>query len=582
MSYPGGGAIPNNWNLNQLNDALWRGDPSTAADAAEALTLKQQVPIQGGSIKDWRITICDKMWKQIGIIGKYISCEGSDPRNNLANCTLKVMGDDPAIPILFDCQKTMVGIIMETEGLRFAFYVDTFELEFTQGEWIGTANLLGIWDILNWLLIWPDWFMPIQAQFPLSYAICIGPICSVIEAMILEQAIRIQSGLNEFINNALSLDPDVNAWFGTMLEGATSGLLDALNAPIVVALTNPLADTSVLIMRTVRMETCATVIKDMVRSTGIDVRVDLWLPGDPQPANVWTELIQPTYVVTVTDRSQITGPTGTIIDSVIKTVVDLEGSILGNTVAPLIEGFQEVKGLPQGFYIAPSLGINWRPPWVLLIAPDPGKRGSVDTCKIVAHTPKGWQHIIGGRSPQWLNDLMNIFFEWVVDAISILIGVSGVPNDLLSGFLNNAFLAFQLWESYSRRSAVGPYHPAIEVFHATASAPYNIETIFDFINAFWDARGWVCVQATIQNGQNYTLGKDIFRGQLISIAYFGNSQLYTDFLDCVSWKIDSNTRDLMLQIGDGKAIEAPLSKHQRNINGALEALNVLTLAPQSG
>jgi hypothetical protein len=219
---------------------------------------------------------------------------------------------------------------------------------------------------------------------------------------------------------------------------------------------------------------------------------------------------------------------------------------------------------------------------VLLIAPEPGQPGSVDTCKIVNHTPKGWQQIIGGRSPQWLNDLMNIFFEWIIDSFSILVGFTGIPNDLLSGFLNNAFLAFQLWESYERRSAVGPYHPGIEVFHATASAPYNIETIFSFINAFWDGRGWTCVQATIRNGQNYTLGKDIFRGQLISIAYLGRTMLYTDFLDHVSWRIDAKTRDLMLQIGDGKAIEAPLAKHLRNINGALEAINVLTLAPQSG
>lgn len=152
----------------------------------------------------------------------------------------------------------------------------------------------------------------------------------------------------------------------------------------------------------------------------------------------------------------------------------------------------------------------------------------------------------------------------------------------MAGFLNNAFLAFQLWESYERRSAVGPYHPGIEVFHATASAPYNIETIFGFINAFWDGRGWMCVQATCRNGVNYTYGKDIFRGQLISIALFNRSLLYTDFLESVSWRIDEHTRDLYLQIGDGKAIEAPLQKHERNISGLLEAVNVLTLAPQSG
>lgn len=153
---------------------------------------------------------------------------------------------------------------------------------------------------------------------------------------------------------------------------------------------------------------------------------------------------------------------------------------------------------------------------------------------------------------------------------------------MLSGFLNNAFLAFQLWESFERRSAVGPYHPGVEVFHATASAPYNLETLFGFINAFWDARGWMCVQATCRNGEAYKLGRDIFRGQLVSIVFAGRTKIYTDFLEHVSWKIDEHTRDLMLQIGDGKAIESPLAKHQRNITGLLEAINVVTLAPQSG
>jgi hypothetical protein len=572
--------IPNGASLDQLNTMLWQGSPTVAGAAAEQLVAISQAPVVGGAVPDWRITVYDKFWRQTGMVGDFIECTGMDARNKLPNATIKIKGDDPNVDTFFTCETTLVGITIETEGERFAFYVDTFDYEYKNGAWTGTVNLLGIYDILNYLQIWPDWFMPIQAQI-LSYAIVLGPIVSSIEILILEQSLRIQTGLNEFVNNALSLDPDVSAWFGSLLT-YNGNIYEMLCCPIVVALTNPLMDTSVLCCRTIRMESCGKVIEDITRSTGIDVRVDLWLPGEPQPANVFVTLTLPTYVVTVTDRSQITGPTGTIVDSVLKTIVDLSGSILGEIVAPLIEGSQEVAGLPQGFYISPALGINWLPPWVLLIAPETGLPGSVDTCKITAHTPKGWQQIIGGRSPQWLNDLINIFFEWIIDAISILVGFTGIPNNLLAGFLNNAFLAFQLWESYERRSRVGPYHPGIEVFHATASAPYNIETIFGFINAFWDARGWVCVQASCRNAQVYKLGRDIFRGQLITIVYHNRTKLYTDFLEHVSWRIDEKTRDLMLQIGDGKAIEAPLAKHQRNISGLLEAVNVLTLAPQSG
>jgi hypothetical protein len=570
--------VPNGASPEQLNRMLWHGDTISAAGAAECLALRASQP--SGDIEDWRVTVYDKMWRPIGPVGGFIECSGADPRNNLPNAQLKIKGDDPLIPVFEECERTMVGVTIETEGLRFAFYVDTFDKVFEKGAWTCTANLVGIWDILNYMQVWPDWWLPIQAQI-FSHAIIFSPIVSGIECMVMQQAIRIQSGLWEFVNNALSLNLDIRAWFGSLLEHH-GNIYDMLCCPLVVALHNPFLDTSMLVVRTIRMESCGAVIKDITRSTGIDVRIDLWLPGDPQPPNVWITLVQPTYVMTVTDRSQITGPTQTVLDSILKTAVDLAGSMLGDILSPLIQGSQEVAGLPQGFWISPALGINWVPPWVLMIAPESGEPGSVETCRITYHTPKGWQHIIGGRSPQWLNDLMNIFFRWAIDAISILVGFTGIPNDMLAGFLNNAFLAFQLWESYSRRNQVGPYHPAIEVFHATASAPYNVETIFAFINSFWDSRGWVCVQATCRNGQTYKLGKDIFRGQLITVAYNNRTKLYTDFLDQVSWRIDKDTRDLMLQIGDGKAIESPLAKHQRNITGLLEMWNVLTLAPQSG
>lgn len=175
---------------------------------------------------------------------------------------------------------------------------------------------------------------------------------------------------------------------------------------------------------------------------------------------------------------------------------------------------------------------------------------------------------------------MNATYQYAIDAISILIGVTGIPDDLLSGFLNNAFLAFELMMHYPRRVAVGPYHPAVEVFHATASAPYNVETIFAFINAFFDSRGYTLAQVRWRNGEVYTLGKDVFKGQLASVAYMNRTLLYTDYVYTISWKVDAKTRDVFCEIGDGKAKESGLAKDQRLITGILEAINVATLAPQ--
>lgn len=391
--------LPNGASLPELNRYLWEGDAVTAAAAAEQIGNISQSALQGGAIDDWVITVYDKFWRRIGPVGSFIECTGMDPRNNLPSATLKLKGDEPLIPVFRNCQNTMVGVTIETEGLRFAFYVDTFDEIFENGAWTATANLLGIWDILNYLLVWPDFWAPIQIQL-LSHAIVFGPMVSSIQILIMEQALRIQTGLWEFVNNALSFDPDIPAWFGSLLE-YEGNIQEMLQCPIVVALTNPLEDGSLFCVKTIRMETVGAVIKDMTKSTGIDVRVDLWLPGDPPPLDVYLALSLPTYIVRVTDRSQITGPTGTILDSVLKTIIDLGGSVLGDILAPLIEGSNEVPDLPQGFWISPALGVNYVPPWVVLVAPENGAPGSVETCRITTHTPKGWQHIIGGRSPQW-------------------------------------------------------------------------------------------------------------------------------------------------------------------------------------
>lgn len=555
--------------IQQLNQELLNGDLLTRAMAADEMSNATE-PVN----KEWRTTLCDFLWRPMGALGDdIIEFSGTDPRNNVQSAQLKIKGESEYVEQFFACKETMVGVIMETGGIRLSFYVDTFDWEFVEDKWIGTAKLLGIYDILNYMQIWPNFLLPLQAQIP-SHAVFLWGLCTVVESMAGECAFRIQTGLWDFINNALSLNPDVRTWFAALLQN-NGNIFTALKTPMYVVHTNPLLDTSPLVVRTVRMESCGTVIADITKAYGVDVNVDLWLPGDPQP-DAYANLDQPTYVFTAKDRSQVDGPTHTVLDSVIRTTVDAGGSFFGE-----IDGIvTQVPGM-DGVYESKLLGVNFVPPWAILVAPESGKRGSVNNCKFSFHTMKGHTHIVGGRSPKWLNDLMNATYAWIIDSISILIGISGIPSNLLDGFLNNAFLAFQQIQSYDRRSKFGPYHPNIEVFHATASAPYNIETVFAFINALWDSRGYVSCQASFRNGDVYTLGVDVFKGGLVSVLYFHRTRLLTDYIEMIHFRYTPTEREVMLQVGDGKAEESPLAKHQRFITGLMESFNTLTLAPQS-
>jgi len=160
----------------------------------------------------------------------------------------------------------------------------------------------------------------------------------------------------------------------------------------------------------------------------------------------------------------------------------------------------------------------------------------------------------------------------------------GAPTfalSILDGFMNDSFLAFQMLQHYGRRDASGPYHPAIERFTATGSAPYNIEALFQFIIAIWDSRGYTSAIATFRNGEVYTLGQDAFLGMLMSVFYMNRTKVLTDYIENISWTYSPTKRDVVMQIGDGQAEEAPIARIQALVTGAMESYNVLTLAPQS-
>lgn len=577
----------------QADIERWQADLESGVPHREAEAAEKLAQAFTSEDTSYNITVYDKFWKFIGFANDYIEVSGTIPRNQAPQATLKLGSDHWLVPYFAECRNTMVGVVIETAGIREAFYVKRFRRKLDNGVWTHTVELVGIYDILNYLVIWPSWFLPIQSQ-PFSHAIYAGPICTCIEAAAAEQALRIQSGLNEFINNALSLNPDVRAWVGTMLQsvqkagGSKNKISTILKTPLYVVRTGILRDASPLYVKTVRMTTVQQMIQEITPAYGVDVRVHLWMPGDPQP-DKWANLEVPTYVMTVKDRSQIEGPNKNILDSALRTVVDFQGSMLGNVLSPLLN--PEGKYAPEGVYIAPSLGINFVRPYAVLVTPDNivsnGKvvreKSPIMSCEIVDNTPLGWQHIIGGKSPKWLNDLINAFFAYVIDCIMIVIGFTGVPSNILDGFLNDSFLAFQLIEHYGRRNDVGPYHPAIEVFTSTNSAPYNIEALFQFISVLWNSRGYTTAIATFR-GQNgpYKLGRDIFPGALMTLVYESRTKLFTDYIELVSFKANRTSRELTVQMGDGKPLEHFSAQVRRNISEAMAAINVVSLAPQSG
>ncbi len=380
-----------------LHSQLRTGNPAQRAKAAHELA-----DIRSAEETDIVVTVHDKFWDATGEIGDYEELSLDIPRNKTPSLDLKLKGGDgfstygpaapdPNIRKLRRCREELVGITVEVGAIRWAGFVDHTKYSYKDSRRSLMANCLGISDIMNYLYVVPVWWLPLQAQ-PISHAVFIGPIVSAIESMISDQALRVQSGITEFMNQAGSLNPDMRAWFGTLLQN-NFNIFEALKTPIYVVRTPIALDTSMLIARTVRMEKIGQVIEDMTKAYGVDVRMDLWKPGDPQP-DPWANLTQPTYVVTVKDRLPVTGPTKTIADSIVKTVVDVGGSFFGE-IGPLI---QNAPGA-EGVFISSLAGVNFEQPIAVLVD---GPDGPMLEFEIDDYHPRGHTMIIGGRSPTWV------------------------------------------------------------------------------------------------------------------------------------------------------------------------------------
>lgn len=59
--------------------------------------------------------------------------------------TLTVPGDSPLVCELLNCDNTRVHVTVQTENLRATTYrVDTFDYEYRDGGWAGTAHLQAV------------------------------------------------------------------------------------------------------------------------------------------------------------------------------------------------------------------------------------------------------------------------------------------------------------------------------------------------------------------------------------------------------------------------------------------------------
>lgn len=565
------------------------GDAYTAVNAARMIA---EIEDAAASDVNIIVTIYDKFYNPIGECGNYETLGCSFPRNQVESGQLTIPRwtnsgmSDPLAEVALTCHETTVPITVEIGNLLWSGRIKAAHDNFNMKDKadVVECDLEGDYAWLMKIVAWPNFLLPLIVQFP-TRGVAIGPAISVLKFLLGTQAFRLQSGMWDLVNNLASLNLDWRSWFGTFLmtdpDGPDNNLgLDdvfrVLRTPVYVVPTNPLADTSPFVSINWRMDKVGSIFEKTVKDCGLSVEVKLWRPGDPQPGSdpllALFPLTVPTIVVDIKDRMGIVGPTGTFLDGILRQLVDIEGSLFGEILDPFLNPNGEYA--PDGWNIAPLIGIHFVPPWVIFNADDP--KGGVSG-KLSHHTPESWRVIIGGKSPQWLNDIINATLRWLVDLILIVVGITGISSNLFDGLFNDVLLAFALADNFDRRVEMGPYgYP--EVFVPTDNA-YSLDGIFAMKREMWNTKGYVSGQVSFRNGLPYEIGRDLHPNALATVIR--NGKMYTDYVENI---VVLDTRDeraeVMVQIGDGKREEPPIVRVQRNIARFEQAINILTLATQ--
>lgn len=533
------------------------------------------------------ITVYNKIYEPTGEITDHISLEAEWKRNDIGTATIVLKDNDPNVVNIMKATKEVVPIVIQVgDNMRWSGRVNSYALALDSKKQTMTVECVDDFTWFSRILVWPDFLLPIEVQFPVN-AIFVGPVINCVLTMVAEQTFRLQSGLWEFLNNPINTILSAQTewqFFKERWEAAGGNPAEMLMIPIMVQFVDPLKDTSPWVAVQGRMDKVYDLVKDLLMNYGLSLTASLWLPGDPQPPTqsmglsfipFKVPLTQPTILVSCVDRSGVVGPTGTMVDGFIKDVVDIADSTLATNLSPFLNPKNEYYPGNLGVNIAPRLGVNFVPSWVIFNGDDVNAGGAI-TYKLNGYAPLAHSIIGGGKSPQWLNDLINATLEFVIDAIEITVGFTGVPDDLLDGTFDDIILAFQQQENFQRRTDMGPYGFP-EYFTKTGASAYTLDEWFALMQAMFDTSGYNCVQIKWANGYPYTVGQDVFLGSLVSFVRQG--QMYTDYVYSISLKDDRKTRaEVDIIVGNGKREVNPILRVVKMITGLEEVLNTITMS----
>lgn len=506
------------------------------------------------------IRIWDKNWVLRTILFGEIDASFEEKLNDTGTGAITLFGKHKLENWLIKelKQEEDVHITVDVPGKRWSGKANT--ITYKGDDKGGTRlvlNFLHDYEHVKKVVCYSNPLLPPEFQFPKVW-MWAGPSIFGIKTMIFLNLLRRFTPLWQLPENIF----DPATWLSN---------LNPDNWPIVCKPGNFFSDTSAWTVINTRFGNLHDVVTPTLKDAGLQLTATRWLPGDPQPASGHYTLTKPTLVLDVVDKSGWRGPTGTVIDGLLKTV----STILSDGVQTTETVF---KGTPSPMYSQPSFfGTVQDSPWVCWRNGMRTGLTGIQTWEMTIHKALAGAVVTGGRSPGWVNTGIKLLLNGVLGYLGALFGNPGLALGIFDKSFEDVVLAFHKVSNQQRQALMGNNRYG-EHWAEGASTGFSLSALQAIRNGMWDTRAYTSFKVTVVNGAPYWVGKHFDLGDRVAAEIGDTGNLYVDQVNSLklTW---SRTQDPKweISIGNDQAEEMPggvLARQLASVKAIVQSLGV--------
>lgn len=470
----------------------------------------------------FEVVIYSNKLEPLGLVNNYESAEVEFLWNQVGTGEIVIPAHHEFAKLCMSVDRTVVPITVTYNDERWSGRVDIATREGVRGQKKITLSLIDDYAWFHAILAFGNPRSAPEVQFP-PQDIAIGPIRTVIDHYLTPNAKR-------------------------------------LGLPITMLPFKKHLDTTEWVVGVARMVPLDELFQGWLDNSSCRLVIRLWLPGDPQP-HPDLYLTKAQYLVEVVDNPKESGVinTQTFLDGLADALGQLVTGFISQVGGFLIPGLADaVDGL---FKRAEIPSVVWS-----------SESSGVANSRLTVKHPLYYSVVVGGKSPTWLNELVDMVAELAVTWVFALLSMAVLPglSGLLASLFKDVFLAFQKFADQKTKADMGIL--GFPEGFANAQAGYTFAANQVAERALNEGRGQRAMTIEVMDGYPFLAFYDYHVGSICGLEDEGE----VSYDRCRAIKVrDSRSERVMVSavIGDDRVDEDPSAKNTRLIKGLQEAIN---------